>query len=122
MPIAAEQNDKVFKNIFLDVGLLLSMMGLTYNYLEYLSEKELINSGNISEQVVGQHLLYSRPFFYSPELFYWTREHKNSSAEVDYIIAEKGKVIPIEIKAETTGSLKSLHQFIKEKKESWRFV
>jgi len=92
---------------------------MTYNDLVYLDDTELINSGYVSEQVVGQHLLYSQPSFYLPELFYWTREHKKSSAEVDYIIAEKGTVIPIEIKAGKTGTLKSLHQFIKEKKSSF---
>jgi predicted AAA+ superfamily ATPase len=119
LPVGAEIKEKIFKNIFLDVGLLLSMSDLTYNDLVYLDDTQLINSGYVSEQVVGQHLLYSQPAFYLPELFYWTREHKKSSAEVDYIIAEKGTVIPIEIKAGKTGTLKSLHQFIKEKKSSF---
>ncbi len=116
LPLGAEVKERIFKNIFLDVGLLMSMSGLTYADLEYMTDTELINSGYISEQFAGQHLLYSRPLFYMPELYYWMREHRNSSAEVDFLIAEAGRVIPIEIKAGKTGTLKSLHQFIKEKK------
>jgi hypothetical protein len=40
------------------------------------------------------------------------REKKQSSAEVDLVVHFQGKVIPIEIKSGSTGSLKSLHQFI----------
>jgi len=116
LPLGAEVNDKKFKNILLDVGLMLSMLNLNYNNIEYLKDAELINSGNISEQFVGQHLLYSLEYFYKPELYYWTREKVNSSAEIDYVISEKGKIIPIEVKAGKTGSLKSLHRFIEEKK------
>ena len=34
---------------------------------------------------------------------------------MDYLIALGGRVVPVEIKAGTSGSLKSLHQFLKEK-------
>jgi uncharacterized protein len=34
---------------------------------------------------------------------------------VDYVVAADGKILPIEVKAGATGSLKSLHQFCHEK-------
>jgi predicted AAA+ superfamily ATPase len=40
----------------------------------------------------------------------------NSSAEVDYVIQHENQVIPIEVKAGTTGTLRSLHEFMIEKK------
>ena len=43
------------------------------------------------------------------------RATPGSSAEIDYVLAHNNKVIPIEIKAGTTGSLKSLHFFMGEK-------
>jgi len=43
---------------------------------------------------------------------FWVREKKQSSAEVDLIYPYKKIVIPIEIKSGSTGSLKSLHQFV----------
>lgn len=41
---------------------------------------------------------------------------KGSEAEIDYIIQHENQIIPIEVKAGTTGTLKSLIQFMKEKK------
>ena len=43
---------------------------------------------------------------------FWVREKRQSSSEVDLVYAIDNKVIPIEIKSGSTGSLKSLHQFI----------
>lgn len=40
------------------------------------------------------------------------REKKQASAEVDLVYAIDEKVVPIEIKSGSTGTLKSLHQFI----------
>jgi len=48
-------------------------------------------------------------------LFYWHREAKNSQAEVDYVIQIQDKIIPLEVKADTKGSMQSLHLFLKEK-------
>ncbi len=36
-------------------------------------------------------------------------------AEVDYVIQVDDRIIPVEVKAGTTGRLKSLQQFIEEK-------
>jgi predicted AAA+ superfamily ATPase len=49
------------------------------------------------------------------ELFYWDRQKPNSSAEVDYVININDRIIPIEIKAGKTGSLRSLQLFLNEK-------
>jgi len=75
-----------------------------------------LNSGSICEQYIGQHLLFSQQFFKEPELHYWIREKKGSSAEVDYVIAEGARIVPIEVKAGKSGSLKSLQIFINEKR------
>ena len=49
-----------------------------------------------------------------PELYYWNREKKSSSAEVDYLLSIGNVVIPVEVKAGTSGSLKSLQVFLSE--------
>ena len=119
VPLEAETNDKIVKNLFLDVGLLLSMQGLNYNDLDFTEtaqNQNLSNIGNISEQFVGQHLLYSLEEFIKPKLHYWVREKSNSSAEIDFVIAQNSKIIPIEVKSGKTGSLKSLQRFLLEKK------
>jgi hypothetical protein len=72
----------------------------------------------MAEQLVGQILRTVTPAYVSSSLHYWRREKKGAEAEVDYVIQHENQVIPIEVKAGTTGSLKSLHQFMSEKKKT----
>jgi uncharacterized protein len=118
VPLAAEKNDKNFKEIFLDTGLSSAALGLNLNQIYAIQEITLINSGAIAEQVVGQLLRTINPPYIDPVLFYWLREDKTSNAEVDYVIQYTGKVIPIEVKAGSTGALRSLHLFMELKQLS----
>ena len=115
IPLGAEINSKAFKAIFLDVGLLITRLGINLLSLQKVDELTLINSGAIAEQLIGQHLLQNSPFYQQPQLHYWMREKKSSSAEIDYVISHGQKIIPIEIKAGKSGTLKSLHYFMSEK-------
>lgn len=114
-PLGAQVNDKIFKLLFLDVGLVSSACGLSLVDYEKEEDMVLVNQGKISEQFIGQHLLYSLPSYQPPELFYWVREEKSSQAEVDYLISKGSATIPVEVKSGKTGRLKSLHLFVKEK-------
>ena len=49
------------------------------------------------------------------DLFYWQSLNRGAQAEVDYIIAKEMKVVPLEVKAGTKGSMKSLYQFMEDK-------
>lgn len=69
------------------------------------------DDGAVAEQFVGQELLAHRSPFERPELFYWHRRQKSSSAEVDYLVAARGRVVPVEVKAGKTGRLRSLAVF-----------
>lgn len=111
IPLGAEINKKSFKSVFLDTGLLLTACGLSMVDLNNINDLTLINSGQIGEQLVGQHLLYRHEFYKQPELHYWLRENKSTNTEIDYVISQGQRIIPIEVKAGKTGSLKSLHQF-----------
>ena len=111
MPLGAEANPKVFKPISLDIGLVLSALGLNAVDLEAV-DLMLVNAGAVCEQFVGQHLLYRQQIYRQPELHYWVREQPSSSAEVDYVIGLGTHVLPIEVKAGTTGTLRSLHQYM----------
>jgi len=79
------------------------------------TDLSLINSGALAEQFVGQHLLYADPSFQDPALYYWAREAKSAAAELDYVVTAERQIVPVEIKAGKSGTLKSLHQFLKEK-------
>jgi hypothetical protein len=69
------------------------------------------HGGKIAEHIVGQELLAAEtsPLF---KLHFWSREKKQSNAEVDFLIQYEGLLIPVEVKAAATGRLRSLHQFM----------
>lgn len=115
IPLRAQINPKIFKVIFVDIGLLSTAVGLTELSILNISDKDWINRGGLAEQFIGQTLLYSQLFYSKPELFYWVREKAQSSAEIDYVIQFESRTIPIEVKAGSSGRLKSLQYFIKEK-------
>jgi predicted AAA+ superfamily ATPase len=112
IPLAAESNKKFFKEISLDVGLCSAQMGLTLDKIQSSDEINLINKGGIAEQCTGQLLRTTFPYYIDPKLFCWMRKDVGTSSEVDYIIQHKSSVIPVEVKAGTTGTLKSLHYFM----------
>jgi predicted AAA+ superfamily ATPase len=112
LPLQADIEEKVYKLLFLDVGLMSAICGLNWRNISQFDEIKLVNEGAIAEQFIGQHLQASLAETPNRELTYWLREGRSSNAEVDYVIALEGKIIPIEIKSGATGSLKSLHQFM----------
>jgi predicted AAA+ superfamily ATPase len=115
LPVGAGAREDAFKVLFLDCGLLLHACGLRAADVEREPDLMLVNGGAAVEQVVGQHLLYARPPWEQPELFYWAREKPTSAAEVDYVIVRGGGIVPVEVKAGKTGRLRSLWQFVAEK-------
>jgi len=96
---------KQFKLLFLDIGLLIRLSGLSI-------QTDLINGklltafkGMLAEQFIGQEL---KAYSASP-IHYWENTNPGTMAEIDYVIELNGKIIPIEIKYGKSGSLKSLH-------------
>ncbi len=95
----------------LDTGIVNYSLGLA---AELIPLKDLSEAyrGSIIPHVINQEII-SLESYRKTSLSFWVRDKAQSSAEVDLILSYKGKVIPIEIKSGATGSLKSLHQFIK---------
>jgi uncharacterized protein len=118
LPLGAEADAKFSKVIMLDCGLCSVSLGLSLHQLRSVSEISLINSGGMAEQLVGQILRMVTPAYIPPSLYYWQRSKKGAEAEIDYLIQHENQIIPIEVKAGTTGTLKSLHQFVKDKKKA----
>ena len=113
VPLFADIHENVYKLIFMDVGLAAYLTGLDWIALNALDGDNLVNEGKLAEQFVGQHLLQSLE---PPRLTYWLREQKTANAETDYVTSSGNLVVPIEVKAGKTGTLKSLHQFAARKK------
>lgn len=116
LPLQADVDDKAYKLLFLDVGLMNAVCGLGWNYFPQLSDTKLVNEGSIAEQFIGQHLQHLLAPSHNRELVYWLREGRANNAEVDYVIAIDGNIVAVEVKSGATGSLKSLHQFVAEKR------
>ncbi|MBN2891906.1 MAG: ATP-binding protein [Bacteroidales bacterium] len=105
IPLGANASEKIFKAVFLDIGLLSRLNG--YSVGLPLNKKNISAtfSGMMAEQFVGQELLSAG----HKELFYWSRSQKSSKAETDYLTEQEGKIIPIEVKSCSAGRLRSLH-------------
>jgi uncharacterized protein len=115
VPLQAQGKDNLFKVIFLDTGLVSALQGVVLQSEQELAEIVRVNKGGITEQVIGQMLRTNYPKFIDPHLNYYVREKKGSSAEIDYIIQAGSDIIPIEVKAGSSGTLKSLHRFMAER-------
>ena len=119
VPLAAEVNERYFKCLYMDVGLMCAALQL--NVLDLGREDlTLVNDGAVAEQFVGQHLLYGGPAYETPSLYYWApRSQGAPPPRSTYLMAQGQRIIPVEVKAGTTGSLRSLHQFLKEKRRDF---
>lgn len=111
LPLGANCDPSVLKLLFLDIGLVNSACGIGDLSLESMRTTRFVNEGAMAEQFIGQHLLYGTEPWERPSLYYWIREGKSGNAEIDYCIVVDGRIVPVEVKAGTTGTLRSLHQF-----------
>src|SRR5580658_1587599 len=119
LPLGAGADTQTVKVIHLDVGLASSALRLDLATLERADDLDLVNEGAIAEQAVGQLLRLIGHGNEEPALWYWSREARSSAAEVDYLAAPTGHVLPIEVKSGAGGAMRSLHVFMSEQKLSW---
>jgi predicted AAA+ superfamily ATPase len=69
--------------------------------------------GKIAEQVVAQELL-ALDSRVSNQRNFWVRNKKDSDAEVDFVLQNDNKIIPVEVKSGNNTHLRSLHLFMDE--------
>ena len=122
LPLGAECNNKFNKYIYLDSGLLLRILDLDLGGARQLTEMilsgaaaDLVNKGGIAEMMLGWEIIkYNNPRT-QHDLYYWENTSEGTLSEVDYIIAHKMKILPIECKAGVSGKMKSLYLFMRQK-------
>jgi predicted AAA+ superfamily ATPase len=119
IPLGAEINTKKRKILLFDTGIYQRILGLDIAILLLENDVNIINKGNISELFVGLELLKNTSCYEKHDLYYWQRDKKNSQAEVDYVIQQQEKIIPLEVKAGTKGSMQSMYLFLQEKKKDF---
>ncbi|MCI0696526.1 AAA family ATPase [candidate division KSB1 bacterium] len=113
IPLMNGVKENIYKPLFLDIGLANHLSGIRLIELENILTN---NEGALAEQFIGQELLTLTPPYMDSKLYYWTREERNANAEVDYVFQWNNSLIPVEVKAGKTGSLKSLHVYLLEKR------
>lgn len=115
IPLEAQADDRYFKVLLVDVGLVASACGIGALVPGSTEDLLQINAGAMAEQFSGQELLAALPPWEPRRLHYWSREERNSSAEVDYVVQSGAAIVPIEVKAGGSGRLRSIMAFAQEK-------
>jgi predicted AAA+ superfamily ATPase len=119
-PLAAEARPDIFKLLLVDVGLLNALVGATWNQFKNPAGAMNIRDGAVAEQFVGQELI-STLGRGKQELNYWLRDGKTTNAEVDYVAAVGDVLLPVEVKAGKSGTLRSLRTFCEGKRPKVAF-
>jgi predicted AAA+ superfamily ATPase len=112
IPLGAEINPKYRKFLFLDVGLMQSLLGAQAADILLSDETSFVNKGGMSETFVGLELVKYGSYLKKAELYYWQRMERNAQAEVDYVISQGAGIYPVEVKANKSGSMQSMYKFI----------
>ncbi len=122
LPLGSEADYGYRKVLILDTGLLLRLLNMSSVDVakiagEILTEDpaELVNKGPLAEMLAGLEMLRYKTPNLRHESYYWVRLAKNSQAEIDYIEAKDGLILPVEVKAGMRGGMKSLWIFMREK-------
>jgi uncharacterized protein len=114
LPLSSHEKPDFFKPLFLDVGLCNRVADLPL--IGSVDSLLTVREGQLAEQFVGQQLLTFQPSYHPPKLHYWERLKKGASAEVDFLIAHEGEIVPLEVKAGRGSTLRSLHALVEERK------
>lgn len=95
----------------LDTGLVNYLLNLQVEMLE-ITDLNSLHKGAIVPHIINQEILSLNALSNKNTTPFWVREKKQANAEVDILLQYKQLAIPIEIKSGSSGSLKSLHQFV----------
>ena len=106
LPFAAYEDFSAFKMFLSDIGLMGAMSNIPVQSL--LNGNMLFSDfkGALTEQFVLQQMKTNQ----SLSIYYWSAD--NSRGEIDFLVQQEEKVIPIEVKAEENLQAKSLRMFV----------
>lgn len=123
LPLGDESDESIRKILLLDTGLMLRLLNMTMGDTSAITAQiltataaDLVNKGPMAEMLAGLELLHYLTPNLHHDLYYWVRQAKNATAEIDYLLSRNMKVLPFEVKAGVQGGMKSLWDFMREKK------
>lgn len=99
-------NDSSYYKIYLsDVGLLCRLSGFTFRSL--IEKNELTGGfrGSLAENYVNNELIKM-----GYKTYFW---RSDNSAEVDFLVEDDGRIVPIEVKSNINTRAKSYNMFVK---------
>lgn len=112
MPLKFYEDFNAFKLYLLDVGLLGALVNTPPAVLLMPNNMEE-GKGMFTENYVCTQLAAS----VDHSIFYYNRTADNSNLEIDFIIQQENKIVPIEVKAEENLRSKSLKTFLQNNTE-----
>lgn len=115
IPLSSQAKPSRFKLLPSDTGLMQRAMGLDMSQFLVADDMDIVNRGSLAEVSVGLELVRSASPGMQPVLHYWHRESRGSSAELDYVIQHDNTILPIEVKAGSSGRMRSMHMFLEER-------
>ena len=115
IPLGSGMNIKMFKALILDTGILQILLDFKLTEPMLAGNIDMLNKGSLAEVYAGLEMIkYTNP--YAPfRLFYWHREKRGSSAEVDYLVSREEEIVPLEVKSGSTGKMQSMNLFMQER-------
>lgn len=105
LPLKAYEDLKAFKLYLVDIGLLGALAGLKQSALLDGNDMFVEFEGALTEQYVLQQLVIDPDI----GIYYYTNDRGN--CEIDFLIDDGDKVIPLEVKAELNLKAKSLKTY-----------
>ncbi len=116
IPLAGSIDPAKRKAILLDIGLAHAILRTpALQAFPKLQDLDPTIRDQLTEQLGGQQLRAMQPRVgQEPTLHYWQRSG-GRAGEMDFVVEINQTVIPIELKAGASGSMKSLHQFMYDK-------
>ena len=105
LPLGASASDRKFKTIMVDVGIWQHLSGMRIDTAYAEDDLLAMYRGAMAEQFVGQEMMVSQ----GSDLYYWAREARGSSAEVDYLAVVHDSIFGVEVKSGPAGRLRSMH-------------
>lgn len=122
LPLGDESDESIRKMLLLDTGLMLRLLNMSMGDITEITThiltstaSDLVNKGPMAEMLAGLEILHYRTPNLKYELFYWVRQAKNATAEVDYVLPHNMQILPFEVKGGVQGGMKSLWDFMREK-------
>ena len=119
IPLGARINPKYRRIIPFDTGIYQRILNLNISDVLLSNDFDTINKGAVAEIFVGCELKKNASCFSDEELYYWIREKKGASAQIDFVVQRGETIAPIEVKSGKQGKMQSMWVFMNEKNSKY---